>query len=133
MTKKAAKKAAPKAKAQPQQPTPQKQATNPGKLAVEYDAMRDILMVEGVQYSGSLFRDLGGLPVSPLAVYRIRAREYGEGKLLELTTIPDDEVRKYFDQARLEIARAADKSPDALTAALDKAWDDLRHVLKVRP
>lgn len=48
-------------------------------LKVAYDPQRDVLEIEGVKYSGEIFRTYGGLqPLAPEHYLKIEKREPGE-------------------------------------------------------
>jgi len=64
-------------------------------MRIEYDPETDILTIEGVKYSGELFRRLGGIgPGQPDEVMRVMSRNDG---VLVLQVVQDEALRELFD------------------------------------
>lgn len=64
-------------------------------LKFEYDPAQDILTIEGIKYSGGLFRGLGISPSHPDEVMRIVKRE---DDVLAVSICRSAVVRKCFDE-----------------------------------
>lgn len=65
-------------------------------LRVEYDEAQDVLKVEGVRYSGSLFRHFDLAPSAPDILFRIVNRN-PDGVVI-LQTVHDSNLVKHFER-----------------------------------
>lgn len=63
-----------------------------GDLNIAYDSGRDVVTIEGVQYSGHLFRSLGLRGFEPGTWLRIEQRADG---LLTVYSVPEETERSF--------------------------------------